>query len=68
MPKNKEQLTAQWDGMDYIGKRLVLYAPDEGHWRYISDNRDNVIHFPSSAGIGITESIYNCIFSALFEF
>lgn len=58
MPKDIYELTAWWDNMNENSKRLVLLAPDENCWNFISRNWDNVIHYPSLAGQGITDKIF----------
>ena len=47
--------------MDQSAKRLLLFAPDVPYWSTISDNWDNVIHFPSRAGEGLQEVDYSQI-------
>lgn len=65
MPKDDVELTAWWDSMNEVSKRLILFAPDESHWNYISDNWDNVIHYPSLAGQGITDRTFDDVFSSV---
>lgn len=62
------ELTAWWGNQRYCSqdaKRLVLFAPDEGEWSFISEQWDQVIHFPSRAGSGLRgldyETILDCI-------
>ena len=55
MAKDLNELTSWWGNAEiggYIGnraKRLLLFAPDAPYWNTISDNWENVIHFPSPA-------------------
>ena len=66
MPKNMTELSDWWD--DYMNpnyKRLVIFAPDEPGWNYISANWDNTIHFPSAAGNGLAERNYEDILNVL---
>lgn len=74
MPGNFSALTEMWNGgiqnggvMDDNAKRLIIYAPNVPYWSTISENWDNVIHFPSEAGIGIDELTYREIVSSLFS-
>lgn len=62
MPKNLGELSAWWDDpnlMKQNAKRLVLFAPDEPGWSYISQNWDPVVHVPSVAGNGLAEKSYH---------
>jgi hypothetical protein len=62
MPGDLSELSDWWDDDDLVSqneKRLVLFAPDEGNWKYISDNWDLVWHIPSVAGNGLAEKNYN---------
>ncbi len=66
MPKDLAELTEWWDSyMDGRAKRLVMFTPNEGDWAYISDNWDNVIHFPAKAGNGLAEQSYKDILNVL---
>ncbi len=59
MPRDLSELSQWWDDyMDDNGKRLVLFAPDEAGWNYISENWEKVVHFPSVAGNGLAEKTY----------
>ncbi len=69
MAKDFQELTSWWENADVIdpmAKRLVLFAPNEGYWKQISENWDNVIHFYSNAGEGMDkvtmDSLINCCF------
>lgn len=66
MPQNMAELSDWWD--EYMNpnyKRLVIFAPDEEGWSYISQNWDNVVHFPSVAGNGLAERSYSDILNVL---
>ena len=65
MPKDFSELNDWWDGMDRNAKRLVLFAPDEMGWSYISQNWDNTVHIPSVAGGGLAEKGYSEILNAI---
>ncbi len=68
LPTSMAQLTDWWDNEAYIHpnyRRLVIFAPDEPGWSYISQNWDNVIHFPSAAGNGLAERNYEDILNVL---
>lgn len=58
MPRDMAELNDWWDDMDENYKRLVIFAPDEPGWSYISQNWDNVVHIPSAAGNGLAEQSY----------
>ena len=71
MAKNFEELTNWWGDeqlsgyMDFSAKRLLLFAPYASYWKTISDNWDNVMHYPSVAGAGLKEIDYNQIIDAI---
>lgn len=71
MAKNFNELTAWWGTqqspgyMDYHAKRLILFTPDEEGWSTISDNWENVIHYPSEAGNGLNEVSYEQIIDSI---
>lgn len=71
MVKSFGELTSWWGSrqspgfMDYSAKRLILFAPDEEGWSVISNNWDNVIHFPSEAGLGLNDVSYAQIIDAI---
>lgn len=73
MPKTFAELTSWWMDagqqkakyMDKIAKRLVLFAPYEPFWSTISDNWDNVVHFPSTAGEGCSDKNYQEIITLI---
>lgn len=62
MPDDLGELSDWWDDpalMKQNEKRLVLFAPDEGNWSYISDNWNLTWHIPSVAGNGLAEQSYS---------
>lgn len=71
MAANFSELTSWWGDcqnngcMDQNAKRLLLYAPDEPYWNIISNTWDNVIHFPSIAGEGLSEYDYKQIIDSI---
>lgn len=71
MAKSFDELTAWWGDVQnkgFIGsreKRLVLFAPDAPGWSTISEEWDNVLHFPSKAGQGLEEVTYDAILDAI---
>lgn len=66
MPETMSQLSDWWDEYMHPNyKRLVIFAPDEPGWSYISENWDNVVHFPSVAGNGLAEQSYADIMNVL---
>ena len=76
MAKDIRELTQWWSGgsqqngfVDNNAKRLLLFAPDVPDWNIISQNWDNVLHFPSEAGNGLQnieyEEIINVISNSL---
>ena len=71
MAKDFNELTAWWGDKQNNGhinqnaKRLLLFAPECEYWNTISDNWDNVIHFPSIAGKGLKEFDYSQIIDSI---
>lgn len=73
MAKNMEELTEWWgDGCmqkpkmpEQNQKRLVLYAPDAGGWKFISDNWKQVVHYTTELASGVQEYDYAAIINAL---
>lgn len=51
--------------IDQNAKRLLLFAPDSPSWSDISENWDNVIHYPSEAGNGLEEMDYKTIIDTI---
>lgn len=74
MAEDMDELTQWWGDRDDPGfmteqsaKRLILFAPSKGDWETISDNWDNVIHFPSNAGDGLKDVDYQTILSCIAQ-
>lgn len=65
MPCDMSELNDWWEDMNENAKRLIMFAPNEPYWEYISKNWDNVIHFPSVAGNGLAEKSYSEILNAI---
>ena len=71
MAKDIRELSTWWGGaqeggfMDRNGKRLLLFAPNAPDWNVISNNWDNVVHFPSEAGKGLENLDYQQILDAI---
>ena len=68
MPSDLGELSEWWDDpslMKQNEKRLVIFAPDEGNWKYISDNWNLTYHFPSVAGNGLAEKNYSEILNLI---
>lgn len=68
MPGSLAVLSDWWDDpalLDQRAKRLVLFAPDAGNWKYISDNWNLTWHFPSVAGNGLAEQSYKAILDGI---
>lgn len=71
MAENMRELSAWWGDrqqpgyMDNNAKRLLLFTPDLPGWSTISQNWDNVLHFPSEAGDGLSSVEYNQIIDAI---
>ena len=67
MPRNMSELSDWWAEIPKKTSRLVLYAPDEPGWSYISAHWDNVVHYPSVAGNGLAECDYSSILDVLAQ-
>lgn len=68
MPQDLGELSDWWDDPELMRqneKRLVLFAPDEGNWKYISDNWNLTWHIPSVAGNGLAERNYTEILNLI---
>lgn len=68
MPADLGELSDWWDDPGLLKqneKRLVLFAPDEGNWKYISDNWNLTWHIPSAAGNGLAEQNYSEILNLI---
>lgn len=71
MAKDIKELSSWWGGVQQSGfvdnnaKRLLLFAPDAPDWNVISQNWDNVLHFPSEAGKGLENLEYEEIINTI---
>jgi hypothetical protein len=70
IPRSLDALTDAWDDphqatMEFSAKRLLLYAPDMYPWNIISSGWDNVLHYPSIAGHGLSELEFGQIVDAI---
>ncbi|MBE6681251.1 MAG: VWA domain-containing protein [Ruminococcaceae bacterium] len=71
MAKDIAELSQWWGGAQQVGfvdnnaKRLLLFAPNEPFWNVISQNWDNVLHFPSTAGDGLSDLEYGQIIDTI---
>ena len=65
MPSDLDELSDWWDEMDCRSKRLILFAPDDGNWQYISDNWDLTMHIPTSTNTVLTSNTYEMVINAL---
>ena len=71
MAKDIKELSSWWSGsqqtsfVDNNAKRLLLFAPDAPDWNVISQNWDNVLHFPSEAGKGLANLEYEEIINTI---
>lgn len=73
MAQNISELTMWWGNpmnhgyCDQEAKRLVLFAPNDGEWSFVSEQWDQVIHYPSKAGDGLNELDYETILSCISQ-
>lgn len=68
LPQIFDDLTDWWEGqyhMSATAKRLILYAPDAYAWTDIANYWSNTIHYPSTAGDGLSEVDYQTILDAI---
>ena len=71
MAQDLQELSAWWGDrlnpgyIDSNAKRLLLYAPDLPMWNVVAQNWDNVLHFPSEAGNGLSELEYGEIIDTI---
>ena len=70
IPRSLDALSDAWDDprqstMEFSAKRLLLYAPDMYPWNVISSSWDNVLHYPSIAGQGLSELEFGQIVDAI---
>lgn len=65
------ELTSWWGDEQCPGqisdssKRLILFTPYEKEWSVVTENWNNVIHYPSVAGNGLGELDYKEIIDAI---
>jgi hypothetical protein len=57
MPRSFSELTDLWSAqsMSREAKRLILFAPDSSPWVDVATHWENTVHYPSSAGEGLSE-------------
>ena len=58
MPADMAELTAWWNDpskIDQSQKRLILFAPNDAPWDYISSCWGEVVHAQTKAGAGLSE-------------
>ena len=67
MAKDLSELSEWWDGMNQYSKILILFAPNETEYSYISQCWDRVLHYPSLAGEGVQEREYQDILKIIVE-
>ncbi|MBR6762489.1 MAG: VWA domain-containing protein [Clostridia bacterium] len=70
MPADLGELGDWWDDpelINQVSKRMVIFAPDTGNWKYISDNWNLVWHIPSVAGNGLAEQTYDQILNLIAQ-
>lgn len=67
LPENFNELTDWWEQgkMEGIAKRLILFAPDAESWTDIATHWEQVIHYPSTAGGGLSDVDYETIVSTV---
>lgn len=66
--QNYNRLTDIWESNNYTNntsKRLVLFAPNDKPLDIITTNWDNVIHYPSENGIGLSDTKLKTIITAI---
>ena len=74
MAQSMEELTEWWGDLQNPGympkqpsKRLLLFAPNEGGWKFIANNWDNIMLLPSKAGDGLREFEYKEILGSIAQ-
>lgn len=71
MPEDFSELTRWWGDeqneswISNASKRLVLFAPEKPYWQHITATWNNVVHYPSTAGMGLKEFTYKEIVDAI---
>lgn len=61
-------LTDMWESSQFVplsSRRLVLFAPEMGLWPTIAAMWSNVVHYPSRAGLGLSDHTFGEILSAI---
>jgi hypothetical protein len=69
-PKDLDGLTDMWEGQGFVdenAKRLIIYAPDAYAWTDLATHWNNVLHFPSESGKGLSEMEYSEILDAIAQ-
>jgi hypothetical protein len=67
---NLDELTDRWNepqgaSLKANARRLLIYGPDCTDWNTLSEGWDEVMHFPSRAGDGLSEHDYAAILEIL---
>lgn len=66
LPGSMAEITNDWENNLHASfKRLILFAPDEEPWSWISSNWANAVHHPAQAGKGLTDIDYGAILEAI---
>lgn len=68
IPSNFDEITDDWEGNKYVNdssKRFLLFTPDAYPWTEIANNWENSIHYPSTAGQGLSDIDYSEIIQAI---
>lgn len=62
LPRDFNELTDLWEeAMIHSAKRMILFAPDAYPWSEMASDWDNLVHWPSQAGDGLSEVDYSTI-------
>lgn len=68
LPHNLDEATDFWSSlMNENAKRMILFAPDVEPWNVISAAWEQVVHFPSQAGMGLAEMEYEMILNSIAQ-
>lgn len=68
MARDISELEEWWNSkIDKYCSMMILFTPDENHWDYISRNWEQIIHYPSAAGEGLSERMYWDILGAVHD-
>lgn len=72
MPKSFAELSTWWGApgepgaiMDQSAKRLLLFAPDDPSWNQVTENWDNVLHYPVALGEHLQELSYQIMINSI---